>query len=149
MKELAAAIGLTFVIAVVAVPALAAFAGGAEIRVRSEEERPGFAFAQPQAAGDQTPVELGKSLASSQGCVSCHSTGTDVKVGPGWGGLFGKTETLQGGQTVQVDEAYLRESILQPTAKVVQGFDPVMPAYEGRLDDDQVNALIEYIKTLQ
>ena len=52
-------------------------------------------------------------------------------------------------QTITVDENYLRESILQPQALIVEGYQPVMPAFEGILSDDEVTALIEYIKTLK
>jgi cytochrome c oxidase subunit 2 len=62
--------------------------------------------------------------------------------------LYGKMETLTTGAQVLVDENYVRESILAPQAKVKAGYDPVMPTYQGRLKDDEIGAIIEYLKTL-
>ena len=64
-------------------------------------------------------------------------------------GLFGKTVTLQNGETLTVDEAYVRESILQPAAKITSGFQPIMPTFQGLVSEDQLLQLIEYIKSLQ
>jgi cytochrome c oxidase subunit 2 len=63
--------------------------------------------------------------------------------------LFGRTVALEGGRPVSVDEAYLRESVLNPRAKVVAGFQPVMPTFQGQVNEEQVLALIAYIKTLR
>jgi cytochrome c oxidase subunit 2 len=64
-------------------------------------------------------------------------------------GLFGKTVRLQSGDQQVVDEAYLRESILNPNEKITQGFQPVMPAYQGLITEESLLQLIEYIKSLQ
>jgi cytochrome c oxidase subunit 2 len=93
--------------------------------------------------------ERGKKLYSQQGCETCHSIDGTPKIGPSWKGLFGKTESIAGGPTVKVDENYLRESMLDPTAKVVQGFAPSMPTYKGKLSDKDLDGLIEFIKTLK
>ncbi len=71
-------------------------------------------------------------------------------MGPSWQGLFGRTETLSDGTTVLVDDAYLRESIINPNAKVVEGFSPnLMPLDFGqRLSEEQIASIIAYIKTL-
>jgi hypothetical protein len=61
-------------------------------------------------------------------------------------GLFGKQERLAGGSTVLVDENYLRESILEPQAKLVEGFAPAMPTFKGQLSDRRISGLVEYIK---
>jgi len=96
-----------------------------------------------------TPLpELGAKLYQSKACFTCHSTDGSIKVGPSFKGLFGKQEQTSAG-TVTVDEEYIRESVLQPAAKVVQGFQPVMPTYQGQLSDREVSGLIEYIKTLK
>jgi hypothetical protein len=63
-------------------------------------------------------------------------------------GLFGKPVLLEGGQTVTADEAYIRESILNPRAKVVRGFQPIMPTYQGQVSEEQVLQLISYIRSL-
>ena len=64
-------------------------------------------------------------------------------------GLFGRTVQLQSGETVTVDEAYIRESILTPAAKVTAGFQPIMPAFQGLVSEEQLLALVEYVKSLQ
>jgi cytochrome c oxidase subunit 2 len=71
----------------------------------------------------------------------------DASVGPTWKGLFGKTETMTDNTTLVIDEAYLKEAILEPNTTVVAGFSPMMPAYD--FGDEELNALIAYTKTLQ
>ncbi len=95
------------------------------------------------------PVTDGPTLYASKGCAGCHSTDGSQMVGPSFKGLFGRTENLSDGSTVQVDENYLRESIVAPAAKVVAGYSPVMPPYAGQLTDEQIDGLIAYIKTLK
>lgn len=97
---------------------------------------------------DLSPAEWGKQLAQEQACMSCHSTDGTEMVGPSWQGLFGSQEQLADGSTVEVDENYLRESMLNPGAKIVEGYQNVMPSVQGQLNDEQINAIIEYIKTL-
>ena len=63
-------------------------------------------------------------------------------------GLFGKTVQLQNGETIVADEAYLRESILNPPAKIVAGYQPIMPTFQGLVTEEQLLQLIEYIKSL-
>jgi cytochrome c oxidase subunit 2 len=63
--------------------------------------------------------------------------------------VFGTQEKLTGGATVTVDENYIRESMMVPNAKLVEGFAPVMPAFAGRLSDDDVDALTAFIKSLK
>jgi cytochrome c oxidase subunit II len=64
-------------------------------------------------------------------------------------GLFGKTVTMQNGENVLFDEAYIRESILNPTAKVTAGFQPIMPTFQGLVSEEQLLQLIEYVKSLK
>lgn len=97
---------------------------------------------------DLSPAEWGEQLAQEQACMSCHSTDGTEMVGPSWQGLFESQEQLADGSTVEVDENYLRESMLNPGAKIVQGYQNVMPSVQGQLNDEQINAIIEYIKTL-
>ena len=66
--------------------------------------------------------------------------------GPSFKGLYGKNEQLSDGSTVGVDDNYLRESILEPNAKIVSGSSPQMPSFQGKVNDEQLTALIEYIK---
>jgi cytochrome c oxidase subunit II len=98
---------------------------------------------------DMPPVELGKKIFSQRGCATCHSTDGSPKIGPTFKGLWGKSESIVGGSSVQVDENYIRESLFEPQAKIVQGFAPAMPTFKGQLSDKQVTGLIEYIKTLK
>lgn len=95
------------------------------------------------------PAEAGQRLTVSFGCMQCHSTNGNAGTGPTWKGIYGSTEPLTSGGTAKVDENYIRESILEPQAKVVQGFQPVMPTFQGKLTDKQIMAIIEYIKTLK
>ena len=64
-------------------------------------------------------------------------------------GLFGKTVQLQSGETMTVDEAYVRESILNPAAKVTAGFQPIMPTFQGLVTEEQLLELVEYVKSLK
>ena len=89
----------------------------------------------------------GERVFRAQGCQSCHEGGPDQR-GPVLAGIFGKPVKLANGATVTVDEGYLRESILQPTAKVVAGYQPVMPTYQGLLSEEDVMQLIAYVKSL-
>ena len=89
-------------------------------------------------------VEQGEQLARDQGCIACHSLDGAPSVGPTWKGLVGKSETLIDGSSVLVDEAYLKESIVNPSAKLVKGYAPIMPA--AQLTDDQLDALVAYLK---
>jgi len=99
---------------------------------------------------EATAVERGKALADRYGCVACHSIDGTVIVGPSWLGLYGSQATLADGTIVTVDDAYVRESILDPNAKVVKGFQPnIMPQTFGNtLTTDQINDLIAYIQSL-
>ncbi len=97
-----------------------------------------------------TLAQKGQKLYNDKGCVACHSVDGTPKVGPSWKGIFGQKahETTEG--PVAVDENYIRESILNPNAKIVKGFPQgVMPTFQGQLSEDQVNALVEFIKSLK
>ena len=93
-------------------------------------------------------VEFGELLFKKQGCSTCHSIDGTKLTGPSMKGKYGSVEQLSDGSTLKVDDNYLRESIVEPNAKVVQGYQPVMPTYAGRLNEKQLNALIDYIKSL-
>ncbi len=97
---------------------------------------------------DDPDAAAGQQLAASNGCTACHSIDGTAGTGPTWQGLFGSEVPLDDGSTVTADEAYITESILQPTAKIHEGYGPIMPSFEGRLTEDQVNQIIAYIETL-
>ena len=89
----------------------------------------------------------GEKLFAELGCSTCHRTDTQGR-GPNLQGVFGKPVLLQDGRTVTADENYIRESILDPGAKVVNGFKPVMPTFQGLVSEEQLNALVAYVKSL-
>jgi cytochrome c oxidase subunit 2 len=108
---------------------------------------------QPVAAaapsgGAPSPVAAGEALFTAKACATCHLP-QGGGLGPSLAGVFGESVTLSDGSTVTIDDAYVRESILNPTAKVVQGFQPVMPTFQGQLSEEQVMQLIQYIKSLK
>src|SRR5215510_8169269 len=92
-------------------------------------------------------AEGGAKLFASLACNTCHRPDAQGR-GPVLEGLFGKTVTLQSGETVTVDEAYVRESILNPAAKIASGFQPIMPTFHGLVTEEQLLELIEYVKAL-
>lgn len=98
------------------------------------------------AAEDLPLPELGARLFEQQMCQQCHSTDGTPGIGPTIQGLFGATETMVDGETVEVDENYLREAILEPGARIVEGYQNVMPPTYGNLTERQVSALIAYIQ---
>ncbi|HNX48536.1 MAG TPA: cytochrome c oxidase subunit II [Thermoanaerobaculaceae bacterium] len=95
------------------------------------------------------PAEAGARLYKMRGCAQCHSVDGKAGIGPTFLGLVGEPVPLQTGGPVSADENYIRESILEPQAKLVAGFQPVMPTYKGRLKDQEITAIISYLKTLQ
>ena len=94
-------------------------------------------------------VELGAKLYTAKACITCHSIDGAPGIAPSFKGRFGIQIQLEGGKQTISDENYLRESILKPMAKIAYGFQPVMPAYQGILKDREIDALVEYIKSLQ
>jgi len=100
-------------------------------------------------AGNQTPAVAGQQLYQSLGCVSCHGANGEGGRGPTLAGLFGRQTLLSTGQTVRADEAYIRESIINPQAKLVAGFGPIMPTFQGQVSEDQLVQLLAFIKSLQ
>lgn len=94
------------------------------------------------------PIEAGRKLYETRGCMQCHSVDGKVGIGPSFLGIFGQEVNLRGNQKLKVDENYLRESIVEPGAKVVAGFEPVMPTYKGRLKEEEISAIIAFIKSL-
>ena len=89
----------------------------------------------------------GQSLFQQLGCSTCHRLDIQGR-GPNLVGLFGKSVLLEDGRRVMADENYIRESILSPGAKLVSGFKPIMPVFQGLVSEEQLNALVAYIKSL-
>src|SRR5713226_5004686 len=90
----------------------------------------------------------GEKLFADLACNGCHRPDAAGR-GPVLVGLFGKTMTTQSGDRVTVDEAYIRESILRPSAKIAGGYQPIMPTFQGLVSEEQLLQLIEYVKSLQ
>ena len=95
----------------------------------------------------QSLAQTGEAMFQQLGCSTCHRFDVQGR-GPNLTGLFGKKVMLDDGRTVVADENYVRESILIPGAKVVSGFKPVMPVFQGLVTEEQLNALIAYVKSL-
>ncbi len=98
-----------------------------------------------------TPAAFGKLLWESKGCATCHSIdGSPVAGGgPSWKGIYSTMQPMSDGKAFMADENYIRESIMVPGAKIVKGYDNIMPSFQGLLRDREVNALIAFMKTLK
>jgi cytochrome c oxidase subunit 2 len=94
-----------------------------------------------------SPVAAGEKLFTDLACITCHLAGTQGR-GPMLANLYNKPVPLQDGQSVIADEAYLRESIVNPQAKIVAGFQPIMPTFQGLVTEEQLLQLIAYVKSL-
>ena len=95
------------------------------------------------------PAERGEVLYRRQGCHGCHSVDGTAKTGPSFQGIFGQTHTFSNASPVEVDENYIRQSILDPSARVREGYSDKMNSYKGTLSDEQISDLIEFIKSLR
>jgi cytochrome c oxidase subunit II len=94
-----------------------------------------------------TPAADGQRLFTELDCASCHQAEGRGR-GPALHDRYGTSSVLADGSMTKFDEAYVRESILNPTAKIVASYSPVMPSYRGRISEEQILTLIEYIKSL-
>jgi len=100
------------------------------------------------AAAGGSMASAGQRLFADMACSTCHRKGEDGR-GPVLNGLYGSTVRLRGGRSAVVDEAYLRESIVNPSSRLTEGFQPVMPAYQGLVTEEGLSELVEYIKSLE
>ena len=96
----------------------------------------------------QSPAVAGQQLYQTLGCVSCHGASGEGGRGPAVGGIFGRQVFLNNGQTIKADEAYIRESIVNPQAKLVNGFGPIMPTFQGQISEEQLVQILAFIKSL-
>ena len=101
-----------------------------------------------QGAGE-SKADFGQRVYKAKGCDACHTTTGDAKVGPTFKGIWGRKEALSDGSSVTVDENYVRNSILNPNGQIVAGYAPQMPSFAGQISDDQIDALIVFMKTLK
>ena len=95
-----------------------------------------------------SPAAAGQQMFESLGCASCHGANAEGGRGPALLGVYGSNVVLNNGQSLKADEAYVRESILNPQAKIVTGFGPIMPSFQGQLSEEQLLQLVAYIKFL-
>ncbi|HKF05797.1 MAG TPA: cytochrome c oxidase subunit II [Candidatus Sulfotelmatobacter sp.] len=100
------------------------------------------------SGGSTGPLSAsGEKIFAELGCATCHRSDSQGR-GPNLLGAFGKLVQLEDGRIVTFDENYVRESILDPGAKIVKGFKPVMPTFQGLVSEEQLNALVAYVKSL-
>ncbi|RMG60689.1 MAG: cytochrome c oxidase subunit II, partial [Deltaproteobacteria bacterium] len=96
--------------------------------------------------------EKGLALLKEKGCLGCHSIDGSKKIGPTLKGMFGSERiVVRGGEetTVTADEGYIRRALLSPSSEIVKGFPPIMPSQEGRLTDEEIEEILEFLKTLK
>ena len=102
-----------------------------------------------ETTGAVSLADKGHEILEQSGCLSCHTEDGTQKLGPTLKGLYGRKTIMSDGSTVVADEDYIKESIFDPAARIVKGFQPIMPTYKGSLKDDDITAIIAYIKTLK
>jgi mono/diheme cytochrome c family protein len=93
-------------------------------------------------------VAEGRQLFLKLQCVNCHTAKPDARA-PVLEGLYGTRVPLKGGGVEVADEAYIRESILKPREKVVEGWEPIMPSYEGKVTAEELNSLVQFVRSLK
>jgi len=129
----------------------AEYCGGEHSRMRGSivvmEAREYEAWLSGSASGGTAVAATGAEIFEARTCNTCHRPDSSLQ-GPQLEGIFGHEVELTDGSTVTVDESYIRESILDPAAKVVKGYQPLMPTYQGQLSEEELLQLIIYIKAL-
>ena len=98
--------------------------------------------------GEGSLAQQGEKYFQQLGCTTCHRADSLAR-GPNLAGIYGNPVLLTNGQTVRADEGYIRESIVSPTAKIVAGFQPIMPSFQGQISEEGLIQLLSYIKSLQ
>ncbi len=119
-----------------------------KVRVLSQREFNEWLEAGSGPSEGESLADYGRRLYTSKACNTCHSIDGSSNVGPTFQGIFGRQESMVSGDFITVDENYIRESILNPQATIVAGYDPVMPTYQGVLKDRDIDALIAFMKSL-
>jgi len=122
----------------------------AEVKVLERDEFDAWVMAQIEetSQSEDTPEERGKTLVTQNGCQGCHTLDGSPGTGPTWFGLYGSSVTLSDGSTVTADDAFIKESILQPQAKFVAGYETIMmPVF--KFSDEQIADIIAFIKTVK
>jgi cytochrome c oxidase subunit 2 len=121
----------------------------AKIYVDTPEEYETFLREGDEQVRKMPLKDLGKLVYENKGCATCHSLDGTRGQGPSWKGIWGGVHKGTDGKDYKVDENYLRQSILNPQQMVLQGYEPIMPTFQGLLREREILGVIEYIKTLQ
>jgi len=100
-------------------------------------------------SSQQSPAVAGQQLYQTLGCVSCHGSRGKGGRGPALSGVFGGQVSLSDGNLIKADESYIRESIFNPQAKLVNGFGAIMPTFQGQISEEQLLQILAFIKSLQ
>jgi len=106
-------------------------------------------YANDAEARDACYQSQGEKIYTRLGCKQCHTTDGSAGTGPTFQGMWGQSRNFTDGTTGTVDENYIRESVLDPAAKVRSGYSPVMPTFKGKLKDKDIDAMIHWMKGLQ
>jgi cytochrome c oxidase subunit 2 len=120
----------------------------AERRRGPAEKQDGIGDA-PEPGAGTSMIERGRRAATDRGCFRCHTVDGTPHIGPTWLGLYRRPTRLSTGETIIADESYLTESMMDPLAKLVAGYQPVMPSFRGQLDAPEAAAIVELIKSLR
>ena len=122
------------------------------VEAGAEAEKHHLLASQKTSEEGEVNPQVGERLIKMRGCIACHSTDGTPLVGPSFKGIFGKTRQVKrGGQLeqIRVTEEYLRNSILNPEQDVVEGYQPLMPSQQGLLNEEEIVAIIQYLKELK
>jgi cytochrome c oxidase subunit 2 len=128
------------------------YSGKKEQPAEAEEALPGARKKAKKASAAEPLAHEGAELFQTKGCTACHTNDGTPKIGPTFKGIFGKKETvIHDGKEreITVDEAFIRQTLLHPEIDRVKGYPPIMPSQQGQLTDAQINAIIDYIKSLK
>ena len=120
-----------------------------KVRVLGEREFEEWIDSSSSVGVGLSLIDFGVKLYTSKACVTCHSIDGKPGIGPSFKGLYGKEARFKDGPALIADDNYIRESLLNPMAKISKGYQPVMPSYQGLLKQREIDAIIEYIKSLK
>lgn len=119
-----------------------------KVRILSEADYHRWLESAADLGKGLTPVEYGARLYAAKACITCHTTDGSPSNGPSFKELFGHRVRLADGSEIAADENYIRESILSPQGKVVAGYQPIMPTFQGILKEKELDALVAFIQSL-
>lgn len=120
-----------------------------EVRVVSQERFDNWLNRQIKEANISDPVQLGARAFRQKGCATCHSVSSERLIGPPLDGVWGKERQFADGSSALADAEYIRESLLDPNAKVVKGYPARMNSFAGQLSEKEIDYMIEYLKTIK